>query len=134
MVHDATAPAPGDAPELSRAREWWLIAPPALLLFAKAGAAVGRIADPIGSLSRGEAVIELTFAALALIAALALVARRYIGWLLALTIVGWDLALALVLWWRGTPDYLSMALLTATAVLITTRDMRRLFVRGDRST
>ncbi len=122
------AAATDDRP-MTRSREWWLIAPPALLLFAKAGAAVGRFADPIESLSRGEAVIELTFAALAVIAAVGLLARRHIGWLLALTIVGWDLAVSIVLWWRGVPDYLSMALLVVTAAFITSKDMRRLFAR-----
>ena len=116
---------------MTRAREWWIVAPPALLLFAKAGATVGRIPDPIASLMRGEAILELTFALLALVAAIGLLARRRIGWLLALTIVGWDLALAIVLWWRGAPNYLTMALLVLAAALITSNDMRRLFARRD---
>jgi hypothetical protein len=127
MAHEAAARAAMDDRPMSRAREWWLIAPPALLLFAKAGAAIGRFADPIGSLTRGEAIVELTFAALALVAALGLLARRRVGWLLAMTIVGWDLAISIVLWWRDMPDFLSMALLALTAALITSNDMRRLF-------
>lgn len=133
MAHEAAPPvavAVDDRP-ITRAREWWLIAPPALLLFAKAGATVGRLPDPIGSLTRGEVIVELTFAVLALVAALGLLARRRIGWLLALTIVGWDLALGIVLWWRGMPNYLTLALLVLTAALITSKDMRRLFARRD---
>ena len=131
MAHDAAPPAPSTERPISLAREWWLIAPPALLLFAKAGAAIGRFADPVGSLTRGEAVVELVFAALALVAALGLIARRHVGWLIALTIVGWDLVLSIVSWLQGTPNYLVMALLAATAALITSSDMRRLFARRD---
>ena len=131
MVDEVAPPATAESPQLTRAREWWLIAPPALLLFAKAGAAIGRFADPVGSLTRGEAVVELTFAVLAVVAALGLLARRHVGWLIALTIVGWDLAASLVQWARGSPDYLSMLLLVITAALITSADMRRLFARRD---
>jgi hypothetical protein len=127
MAHDAPPTASPTPRPISPAREWWLIGPPALLLFAKAGATFGQYVNPIESLSRGEAVVDLTFAALALVAGLALVARRYFGWLLALTIVGWSLALAIVAWWQGAPNYLTMALIAVAAVLITSGDMRRLF-------
>jgi hypothetical protein len=131
MTHEAAPAATLDERPITRSREWWLIAPPALLLFAKAGATVGRLPDPIGSLTRGEAIVELTFALLALVAAIGLLARRRIGWLLALTIVGWDLAVAIILWWRGMPNYLTMALLVLTAAFITSNDMRRLFASRD---
>jgi hypothetical protein len=127
MAHDAAPPTASAPQPISPAREWWLIGPPALLLFAKAGATIGQYVNPAVSVSRGEAVVELTFAALALVAGLALVARRYFGWLLALTIVGWSLALAIVSWWQGTPNYLTMALIAVAAVLITSGDMRRVF-------
>jgi hypothetical protein len=127
MAHDTAPRAASNPRPISSAREWWLIGPPALLLFAKTGATLGQYVNPIESLSRGEAVVDLTFAALALAAGLALVARRYVGWLLAMTIVGWSLAVAIVSWWQGAPNYLTMALLAVAAVLITSGDMRRLF-------
>jgi uncharacterized membrane protein len=121
--HPSLAPPPVPA----TLRHWWLIGVPAVLLFAKSGAAIGALADPLGALARGESVVELILAGLALVAALALLLRRRIGWLLALSIVGWDLAAELALWWGGSPNYLSMALVAIVAALITSPDMTRLF-------
>ena len=134
MARDAAPPAAPTERPISTAREGWLIGPPALLLFAKAGATIGQFVNPATTLTRGEAVVELTFAALAIAAGLALVARRYVGWLLALTIVGWSLALSIVSWWQGTPNYLTMALIAVAAALITSGDMRRVFAARTKPT
>ncbi len=108
-------------------RSWLLIGPPVVLLLIKGAAVVAQLAVPGERLDRGELVVQVVLAALSFLAAVALVAGRRFGWLLAVWIVGWDLAASLVLWWIGTPSYLELALLTVSAALITSPEMRRTF-------
>lgn len=114
-------------------RRLWLLGPPVLLLTLKGVGAIATAVGPMATAGRAGAVIELTLGAMAIIAALALIAGRRIGWILALSIVGWDLAALIVLWWVGSPNFLSMALVALSAALITSPDMRTLFAAADRS-
>ena len=112
------------APRARPRLRWLLLLPPVALLIAHSISAAAelvrnweRLASPV------EALLPLAIASLSLVAALALLAGRRIGWLLALSIVGWDLAVSLARWWVGTADFVSMALLALSALLITSRDM-----------
>ncbi|MEO8510717.1 MAG: hypothetical protein ABI534_05690 [Chloroflexota bacterium] len=119
-----------EATTLRRPRPWLLIGPPVVLLLIKGAAVVAQLAVSGERLDRGELVVQVVLAALSFLAAVALVAGRRFGWLLAVWIVGWDLAASLVLWWIGTPSYLELALLTVSAALITSTEMRRTFGRS----
>jgi hypothetical protein len=105
---------------------WLLIAPPVVLLLAGGLATIIEVRET-SSAPVAEAVIQLVFGSLSVLAAFALLARRRLGWLLAVSIVGWHLAATLVLWWTGTPNYLSMALVALAAILVTSPDMRRAY-------
>lgn len=103
-----------------------------MLLLAHSVSAAADIARNWARITPVEAILPLAVATLSLVAALALLAGRRIGWLLALSIVGWDLAVSLARWWVGTADFVSMALLALSALLITSRDMRATFAgRGE---
>ena len=103
---------------------WLLITPPVLLLLINGAVTLVEVIDAQGSLGR-DAVIPVAFGGLSILAAVALLARRRLGWLLAVSIIGWHLAGTLALWWLGRPDYLTMALVALSAVLVTSPDMRR---------
>lgn len=107
-------------------RRWLTIALPVALLLIKTASYGAALFGPgyrgIGDLASLTAVLAL----LSLLAAAALMAGHRIGWLLALTFVGWELATSLVLWWNGQPEYLSMGLTAAAAVLLTSPEMRAL--------
>lgn len=105
---------------------WLLVAPPILLLLANGVSTIAELRETT-SASAGEVVSQLVFGSLSVLAAFALLARRRLGWLLAVSIVGWHLAAMLVLWWTGTPNYLSMALVALAALLVTSLDMRRAY-------
>jgi len=122
--------APTPATPSRRTGGWLLIGLPVLLLLVNGIATLIEVRAMSGA-TIGE-VVPITFGALSIMAALALLARRRLGWLLAVSIVGWHLAATLALWWVGTPDYLPMALVALSAVLVTSPDMRRAYT-GERT-
>ena len=104
---------------------WLLIGLPVLLLLVNGIATLIEVrALPAATIRE---VVPITFGALSIVAAVALLARRRLGWLLAVSIVGWHLAATLALWWVGTPEYLPMALVALSAILVTSPDMRRAY-------
>lgn len=117
----------GTAPRSRPRLRWLLLLPPVVLLLAHTASATADLTRNWTRLTPIEALLPLAVALLSLVAALALVAGRRIGWLLALSIVGWDLAVSLARWWIGPADFVSMALLALSALLITSRDMRAAF-------
>lgn len=104
---------------------WLLIGLPVLLLLVNGIATLLEVRAMPGVSIRE--VVPITFGALSIVAALALLGRRRLGWLLAVSIVGWHLAATLALWWVGTPEYLPMALVALSAILVTSPDMRRAY-------
>ena len=117
--------APAPASPSRRTGGWLLIGLPVLLLLVNGVATLVEVRATSAPSIRE--IVPITFGALSIVAALALLARRRLGWLLAVSIVGWHLAATLALWWVGTPEYLPMALVTLSAVLVTSPDMRRAY-------
>jgi hypothetical protein len=111
-------------------RRWLLIGPPALLLAISGAAGLAELARTAPSVPDEATFWSVATAALSIVAALGLVGGRRLGWLLALSIVGWDLAVSLARWWVGSPEYFSLALLAASAWLITSAATRRLYESG----
>jgi hypothetical protein len=100
------------------------IALPVGLLLAMAAERLLQV-DPDGiSIRQDPSVVSVVLGAASAAAAIGLVAGRRIGWLLALSIVGWVLAASLAQWWLGSPSFLGMALATASALLVTSPEMR----------
>lgn len=125
-------PPPMDATAHARGRpraRWLLVIPPAALLVARGVSSLVQLAGAWDGHPDPGTFVLAALAALALVAAAALLAGHHIGWLLAMWIVGWDLAVSLVLWWIGEPQYLTMALQTLVAALITSREMRAAYAR-----
>jgi hypothetical protein len=111
-------------------QRWLLIGIPVLLL-------AGRGANALVQLVRGDVqpdrlVLYIGLSVLSIVAALALLAGRRFGWLLAMGFIGADLAGEILLWYWGTPDYTAMALLALCAALITSSEMRATYVDGTR--
>ena len=128
----AQQPSPAPVAVAPRPRvRWLLIALPVVLLAAKAAVALSDV-GPLGDeLTWRRSFIEIGIAVISLAAAVALLAGRRIGWLLALWIVGWDLVVALARWWVGEPNYAILLLAALVAFLLTTRDMQVAYgVRG----
>ena len=120
MTEDVLAPA-----ATAQRRRWLLVALPAVLLLAKAAS---EVLEAVNSRAAGESsTISIALAGLSFVAASGLIGGRRIGWLLALSIVGWGLVVYLARWWVGTPNFVGMALLTVSAFLITSPEMRRAF-------
>lgn len=68
--------------------------------------------------------IVIFLAVLSMVAAVALIVVGRWGWVLAVAILGWGLVGELGLWWFGSPDYVALFLLTISAFLLTTPEMR----------
>jgi hypothetical protein len=115
------------------ARRWLLLAPPTILLLAKGVAQLALAAIQLGlEPTDAGAILLAVLGASSLLAALALLAGRRLGWLLALSVLGWDLTTGLVLWWQGTANYAAMALSTVSALALTAPVMRRLYAPTER--
>ena len=118
------------ATTLRSRQRWLLIGLPVLLL-------AGRGANALVQLVRGDVqpdrlLLYIGLSVLSIVAALALIAGRRFGWLLAMGFIGADLAGEILLWLWGTPDYVAMALLALCAALITSSDMRATYVAETR--
>ena len=113
-------------PAITRRRRWLTIALPVALLAATGVAFLWPLTLPGVTFPMDLVTAPVVFGSLSLLAGVALLAGRRIGWLLALSIVGWELAASLVLWWSGQPQPLGMALTTLSAALLTSPEMRAL--------
>jgi hypothetical protein len=132
VVTDDSAPsgtAPAARPRPTGWRRWALVVPPAILLLLKGAAQLAALV-PI-RLGDQPVIVPSALAALSILAALALLGGRRLGWLLALSIVGWDLGVSLLRWWLGRPDYVALGLLALTALLITSSPLRALYANGE---
>lgn len=108
-------------------RRWLVVLVPALLLLLKGSTELGRVAEIWSGWTDIPSVLALTLGVLSLSAVVALLARRRLGWLVALSVLGWDLAGSLALWWAGHPNFIGMTALTLAAFLITSSDMRAMY-------
>ena len=111
-------------------QRWLLIGLPVLLLAGRGANALAQLV--MGDVHPDRLLLFIGLAVLSIVAALALLAGRRFGWLLAMGFIGVDLAGEIVLWFLGTPDYVAMALLALCAALITSSDMRATYVDGTR--
>ena len=73
----------------------------------------------------GPMMIGLIFFSIA--AALLLLRRHPIGWVVAMLLVLTALVGYLIAWWVGTPEYLRMAIYTAMAFYLNQREVRAAF-------
>ena len=108
-------------------RRWLAIALPVALLVVMSASELARATANWAGWGDVSGVVPLVLGSLSLAAAIALLARHRIGWLIALSILGWDLAGSLALWWIGHPNFLGMAALAVAALLITSSEMRVVF-------
>jgi hypothetical protein len=118
------------ATTLRSRQRWLLIGIPVLLLAGRGASALVRLAT--GDVQPDRLLLYIGLSVLSIVAAVALLAGRRFGWLLAMGFIGADLAGEIVLWLWGTPDYVAMALLALCAALITSSDMRATYVDGTR--
>jgi hypothetical protein len=122
----ALAPEPIATTARPRQR-WLLIGPPVVLLIGKGLNQLIQLGLTDTPPDRIWLVVGL--AVLSIVAALALLSGSGLGWVLAMAVIGADLLGELVLWWIGSPHYVSMALLTLCAILVTSPDMRAAHIR-----
>jgi hypothetical protein len=118
------------ATTLRSRQRWLLIGIPVLLLAGRGASALVQLAT--GDVQPDRLLLYIGLSVLSIVAAVALLAGRRFGWLLAMGFIGADLAGEILLWLWGMPDYVAMALLALCAALITSSDMRATYVDGTR--